>query len=121
MRKFLLQGLHQDYKTKVKIQNPKTLEDTIKSAQIYDDNVDGKPSHGFTKSTSHSTHSVLNTNSKHKMGSSSREIVQKKPKGVGDPFSNNKLARVCREKLCFQCFGLHEHKDFPQLKGKVSS
>ena len=51
MRGFL-QGLHHDYKTKIKTQNPKTLEDAIKNAKIYDANIDEKLSKGFVKSTS---------------------------------------------------------------------
>ena len=42
-----LRGLNDEYKAKVKTQYPKTLEDAIKSAQIFDDNFD-KP---FIKST----------------------------------------------------------------------
>ena len=59
-----LQGLHHKYKTKVKTQNPKKLEDEIKSTQIYDDVIKDKHSHVFTKSSSHSTHGVLNSNAK---------------------------------------------------------
>ncbi|MCO5609563.1 hypothetical protein L7F22_063792 [Adiantum nelumboides] len=35
-----LRGLNDEYKTKVKTQYPKTLEDAIKSAQIFDDSLD---------------------------------------------------------------------------------
>ncbi|MCO5573356.1 hypothetical protein L7F22_027125 [Adiantum nelumboides] len=35
-----LRGLNNEYKTKVKTQYPKTLEDAIKSAQIFDDSLD---------------------------------------------------------------------------------
>ena len=80
-----LQELNHDYKTKVKTQNPKMLEDAIKSAQIYDDNIDSKPSHGFAKSTSQPTHGVTDANAKHKIGATSREVVPKKPKGTSSP------------------------------------
>ena len=36
-------GLHHGYKTKFSTQSPKTLEDVIENAQIYDDNADDKP------------------------------------------------------------------------------
>ena len=35
-----LWGLNDEYKTKVKTQYPKTLEDAIKSAHIFDDSLD---------------------------------------------------------------------------------
>ena len=40
-----IRGLNEDYKTKVKTQYPKTLEEAIKAAQIYDDSsaTDDKP------------------------------------------------------------------------------
>ena len=38
-----LRGLHHDYKTKVKTQNSKILEDATKNAQTFDDNIHEKP------------------------------------------------------------------------------
>ena len=67
------------------------LEDVIKSAQICDDSVDDKPSHGFARSISQSTHGVTNANAKCKIGATSREVVPKKPKGAGNPLSSNEL------------------------------
>ena len=41
-------GLNKDYKDKVKSQYPKNLEQAIRDAQVYDDNID-KPTHAFTQ------------------------------------------------------------------------
>ena len=38
-----IRGLNKDYKTKVKSQYPKTLEQARKDAQVYDDNTDKPP------------------------------------------------------------------------------
>ena len=51
------------------------LEDAIEIAQIYDDDVDDKPSHGFAKSTSQSINGVTNANGKSKIGATSRQMV----------------------------------------------
>ena len=99
-------NLHHDYKTKVKTQNPKTLENAIEIAQIYDDIIDDKPSHGFTQSTSQSTYGA-----NCKMGSTSREAVSKKPKGASSPLSRDELARTHHEELCLQILGLYERKE----------
>ena len=45
-----------------------------------------------------------------------RRLYQRIPKGwVVHP----QVLRACHDKLCFQCLGLHEHKDCPQLKGNA--
>ena len=112
-----LRGLNDEYKTKVKTQYPKTLEDAIKSAQIFDDSLDKQSSvpawgrnafNGFASKTG-----------KRKMDTHSKEDVSKKPKGVRGPLSSDELARARRDKLCFQCLGSHERKDCPQLKGNA--
>ena len=41
-----LRGLDNEYRAKVKIQYPKTLEEAITDAQIYDDTLDLKHMHG---------------------------------------------------------------------------
>ena len=55
-----LRGLYNEYKTKVKTQNLKTLEDASKSTQIYDDVVENKSSHVFKKQPSHFAQGVSN-------------------------------------------------------------
>ena len=44
-----LQGLHNQYKPRIKTQYLKMLEDAFKNAQIYNDNVDDKPPHVLAK------------------------------------------------------------------------
>ena len=113
-----IRGLNDDYKTKVKTQYPKTLEEAIKAAQIYDDSADklNKPTI-WGKSSSSNTFS---NNVKRKNGGSSKEDTNKgngkNPKGAGGPLTSDKLARARKERLCFQCLGSHERKDCPKLK-----
>lgn len=111
-----LRGLNDEYKTKVKTQYPKTLEDARKSAHIFYDSFD-KPSatHAWGKNGSQT-----NKNGKRRIDHSSKEDASKEnnmmPKG---PLSSDELARVSRDKVCFQCLGSHERKDCPQFKGNV--
>ena len=57
-----IRGLNKDYKAKVKSQYPKTLEQAIKDAHVYDDNTD-KPSHVHAQGKNNASN---NTNKKHK-------------------------------------------------------
>ena len=113
-----IRGLNDDYMTKVKTQYPKTLEEAIKEAQIYDDLSD-KPDKPTTWGKPSSSN-TFSKNGKRKVGFPSKEYTNKingkKPKGAGGPLTSDKLARARKEKLCFQCLGSHEHKNCPQLK-----
>ena len=81
-----LRGLNDEYKAKVKTQYPKTLEDAIKSAQIFDDNFD-KP---FIKSTPQIS-PFKNGKRKHEMVP--KEDPSKKPKGAKGPLSSETSLR----------------------------
>ena len=107
--------MDKEYKTKVKTQYPKTLEDAIKCAQIYDDMLDKKGiTHAFA---SHKNKTSNFKGSKRKYTTASKAVV-KKPKGARGPLSHEDFERARKEKLCFLCLGDHEKKDCPQLKGK---
>ncbi|MCO5591548.1 hypothetical protein L7F22_045534 [Adiantum nelumboides] len=112
-----LRGLNDEYKTKVKTQYPKTLEDAIKSAQIFDDSLDKASSMSAWGKSALEGSSFKN--GKRKSDSTSKEDGFKKPKGAKGPLTSEELARARREKLCFQCLGSHERKDCPQLKGNA--
>ena len=113
-----LRGLNDEYKTKVKTEYPKTLEDAIKSAQIFYDSLDKASSvPAWGKSASH-VHAFKT--GKRKIDTNSKEDVSKKPKGFRGPLSSDELARARRDKLCFQCLGSHERKDCPQLKDNTA-
>ena len=107
-----IRGLKEEYQAKVKTQYPKTLDDAIKDAQIFDD-IHGK------SSTKGAHKDYTSTNTKRKFHVSSKEDTSKKPKVARGPLSSDELARARRDKLCFQCLGSHERKDCPQLKGNV--
>ena len=59
VRRFF-RGLNKDYKSKLKSQYPKTLEQAIKDAQVYDDNTN-KPSHAHAQGKNNASN---NTNKK---------------------------------------------------------
>ena len=108
-----IHGLDNEYKAKVKTQYPKTLEETIKSAQIFDDMLDKKAlalSHNKTSASSFSSFK-----NKRKNANLSKEAHSKKPKGAKGLLTSNKLDKARKENLCFDCLGQHARKDCPQL------
>ena len=114
----MLRGLNNEYKTKVKTQYPKTLEDAIKSAQIFYDSLDKSSSvPAWGKSASHG---YAFKSRKRKIDTNSKEDVSKNPKGFRGPLSSDEFAPARRDKLCFQCLGSHERKDCPQLKDNTA-
>ena len=103
-----IRGLHRDYKAKVKTQYPKTLEDAIKDAQIYDD-TNEKTIHTFAQEKT-------NVHKKRKAPFAPRhkgDSAKKSPKTKG-PLSSDELARARKERLCFLCMGNHQRKDCPR-------
>ena len=101
----------------MKSQYPKTLEQAIKNAQVYDDNTD-KPPHVEAKNNGSN-----NANKKRKPPyvQGHKGNTNKKSKGTKGPLSSNKLAWARKERLCFICLGNHQRKDFPRAqkdKGK---
>ena len=90
-----------EYKTKVKTQYPKTLNDAIKCALIYDDTVDKKGiTHAFASHKNKTSHFKGN---KRKYTTASEEVV-KKPKGARGPLSHEDFERA-RKEMCFLCLG----------------
>ena len=77
-------GLSKEYRLKVKTQYPKTPEDTIKSAYIYDDTLDDKPPYGppCTKNNASQVSSSQN-GKRRKKTSPQRRRGSKKPKRAG--------------------------------------
>ena len=109
-----IRGLDNEYKAKVKTQYPKTLEEAIKSAHIFDDMSDKKAlALSHNKSPASSFPSFKN---KRKNANFSKEEHSKKPKGAKGPLTSDELARARKENLCFNCLGQHARKDCPQLR-----
>ena len=84
--------LDKDYKAKVKLQYPKTLEQAIRDAQVYDNNID-KPIHAFAQAKN-------NAKNKRKTPyvQGHKGDANKKSKGTKGPLSSdNKLAWARKE------------------------
>ena len=108
-----IHGLDNEYKAKVKTQYPKTLEEAIKCAQIFDNMFNKKAlALSHNKSSASSFSSFKN---KRKNANLSKEAHSKKPKGAKGPLTSDELAKARKENLCFNCLGQHAHKDCPQL------
>ena len=89
-------------------QYPKTLEEAIKSAQIFDDSMDKK---GFGKiSWEDKSQNSYAKGSKRKFSQSLVDSSQK-PKGGCGPLTHEDFERAKNE-------GTHEKKDCPQLRHK---
>ena len=111
--------MNKDYKARLKSQYPKTLEQAIKDAHVYDDNTD-KPSHAHAQGKNNASN---NTNKKRKSpyAQGHNGDNNKKSKGTKGLLSSSKLAGARKEGLCFICLGSHQHKDCPRKqkdKGK---
>ena len=115
-------GLDNEYKAKVKTQYPKTLEEVIQSAQIFDDTLDP-----ISKAFARGKSNAFNNGGKRKFNNFSKETHNdkqdhaKKPKGGRGPLSSDELARARREKLCFHCLGSHEYRHCSLLKGNEAN
>ena len=77
--------LNKDYKAKVKSQYPRTLEEVIRDAQVYDDNTN-KPTHVFAQAKNNVSH---NANNKRKTpyAQGHKGDTNKKSKGNKGPLS----------------------------------
>ena len=110
-----IRGLHKDYQAKVRTQYPKTLEEAIKSAHIFDDSINKK---GFGKTSwEDKSHNSYAKGSKRKISQSLVDSSQN-PKGGHGPLTREEFERGKNEILHFHCLGTHEKKDCPQLKHK---
>ena len=85
-----IRGLNKEYKAKVKSQYPKTLEQAIKDAQVYDNNID-KPSHAHAQGKNNASN---NTNKKRKPPYAQGHTghTTKKSKGTKGLLSSDELA-----------------------------
>ena len=87
-----IRGLDNEYKAKVKTQYPKTLEEAIQSAQIFDDTLDPASARGKSN--------ALNNGGKRKFNNFSKETHNdkqdhvKNPKGARGPLLSDELARA---------------------------
>ncbi|NHV87573.1 hypothetical protein, partial [Escherichia coli] len=86
------------YKAKVKTQYPKTLEDAIKSAQIFYDTHDKSFDRSMYKSAFQSSTFKNGKRKNHVVVSN--EDSTKKAKVAKGPLSSNELARARRESGC---------------------
>ena len=110
-----IRGLHKDYQAKVRTQYPKTLEEAIKSAQIFDDSMDKK---GFGKTSwEDKSQNSYAKGGKRKFSQSPADSPQKHKGGRG-PLTREDFERAKNKRLCFHCLGTHEKKDCPQLRHK---
>ena len=103
-----IRGLNNEYKAKVKTQYPKTLEEAIKSAQIFDDTFDktqvySKSGSSMRTNVSSATPKAVTNNHKRKDGGSSGKEFPNKLKQRKGKLTQDELARARREKLCFNC------------------
>ncbi len=93
-----LRGLDKEYRTKVKTQNPQTLEAAIKSAQIFDDLSEKRSA---AKSTWGSKTSPISfKNGKRKASAPAGESVPTTKQSKGH-LTAEEFARAKKEKLCF--------------------
>ena len=110
-----IQGLNNKYKAKIKTQYPKTLEEAIKSAQIFDDTLEKShiakfPSARTNVSTPTSKFNN-NANKRKEVGGGTNDT--KKQKVRKGKLTSEEMARAWCERLCFGCLGKHEQKDCP--------